>query len=121
MTAVFQGYGRYVNPPLAKFLSLSGRDQCFVRAEGSSLTTESGDVYADWIAGFGSMNLGHNPPVIVDALREHLMHGVPNLYIESLNPYAARLAERLVHAAGAGFGTCFFCNSGTEAVEAAIK
>ena len=121
MSAAFQAYGRHVNPPLAKFLSLSARDQRFVGASGCSLITDSGEVYADWIAGFGSMNLGHNPPALLRVLSEHLLQGAPNLYIESLNPYSARLAERLVQAVGPGFDTCYFCNSGTEAVEAAIK
>jgi acetylornithine/succinyldiaminopimelate/putrescine aminotransferase len=117
----FPAFAQYVNPPLAKFLALSGRGQRFVRAQGCSLETDSGELYSDWVAGFGSLNLGHNPPALLDALKQHLGEGAPNLYIESLNPFAGRLAERLVHAAGAGFGSCYFCNSGAEAVEAAIK
>lgn len=114
-------FARHVNPPLAGFLSASGRDQCFVRADGCHLTTDTGEVFADWIAGFGSMNLGHNHPRIIDAMRAHLDEQRPNLYPEALNPFAGRLASRLVHAAGADFETCFFTNSGSEAVEAALK
>ena len=120
-TAAFGAFGRYVNPPLARFLALSGRDQRFVRAEGCTLETDGGEMYADWIAGFGSLNLGHNPPPVLESLQRHLAQAAPNLHIEALNPYSGRLAEALVRAAGPGFGTCFFCNSGTEAVEAAIK
>lgn len=117
----FAGYARHVNPVLAQFLVLSGRDQHFVHAQDNVLTTDRGEHYKDWIAGFGSLNLGHNPPRLLDCLREHLAAGVPNLYVESSNPFAGRLAQRLVELAGASFETCFFCNSGTEAVEAAIK
>ena len=117
----FQAFAQYVNPPLAKFLSLSGRGQRFVRAQGCALETDTREVYADWIAGFGSLNLGHNPPALIEAMQQHLGEAAPNLYVEALNPHAGRLAERLVRAAGPGFGTCYFCNSGAEAVEAAIK
>ena len=116
-----KAFASYVNPPLAKFLALSGRAQRFVRAQGCALQTDEGERYADWIAGFGSLNLGHNPPALVEALQRHLQAGAPNLFIEALNPYAGRLAERLVRASGDAFGTCYFCNSGAEAVEAAIK
>lgn len=119
--AAFQGFGRHVNPSLAKFLTLSGRDQRFVRAQGCYLETDLGEAYMDWVAGFGSLNLGHNPPALVEVLKVHMAQGAPNLYIESLNPFSARLAERLVCAAGDSFETCYFCNSGSEAVEAAIK
>ena len=119
--AAFQAFGQYVNPPLGRFLSLSGRDQRFVKAQGCTLETEGRDVYTDWLSGFGSLNLGHNPPALLEALKNHLSLGAPNLYIEALNPFAARLAERLARAAGASFETCYFCNSGTEAVEAAVK
>ena len=117
----FQAFGKHVNPALAQFLSLSGRDQRFVRAHGCHLETDTGEIYADWVSGFGSLNLGHNPPALLEALKSHLAEGAPNLYIESLNPFAGRLAERLARAAGAPFETCYFCNSGSEAVEAAIK
>ena len=117
----FRAFGTHVNPPLAQFLALSGRDQRYVRAHGCCLETDEGERYADWVAGFGSLNLGHNPPALLEALKSHLAEGAPNLYVESLNPFAGRLAERLARAAGAAFETCFFCNSGSEAVEAALK
>ena len=117
----FQAFGKHVNPALAQFLSLSGRDQCFVRAQGCHLETDTGERYADWVSGFGSLNLGHDPPALLEALKSHLAEGAPNLYVESLNPFAGRLGERLARAAGPTFETCYFCNSGSEAVEAAIK
>jgi putrescine aminotransferase len=117
----FRAFGKHVNPALAQFLSLSGRDQRFVRAQGCDLESDEGELYADWVSGFGSLNLGHNPPALLEALKSHLDEGPPNLYVESLNPFAGRLAERLARAAGPAFETCYFCNSGSEAVEAALK
>ena len=64
----------YEYPALAKFLSLSARDQRFVCASGCDLIADSGEVYADWIAGFGSVNVSHNPPTIVWVLSESSTH-----------------------------------------------
>ncbi len=114
-------YARHVNPGLARFLRLAGRDLRLARAEGCVLTTADGRRYDDWLAGFGAFNLGHNPPALKQVIREHLDGAAPNLYVENLNPFAGDLAARLVRAAGPGFETCFFCNSGSEANEAAIK
>ncbi|MCI0602875.1 aminotransferase class III-fold pyridoxal phosphate-dependent enzyme [bacterium] len=117
----FSDYSRHVNPVLGEFLKLSGRDQRFVQATGCTLITEEGEEFADWIAGFGSVNLGHNPPELLQKIDRHLKENPPNLYPESLNPYSGQLAKELVRLAGSHFETCFFSNSGSEAVESAIK
>jgi len=117
----FDAYTRHVNPGLGRFLRLSGRDLRLVRAAGCILETSDGRRYDDWLSGFGAFNLGHNPPALKAVFREHLEGDPPNLYVENLNPFAGELAQRLLRAAGPGFGTCFFCNSGSEANEAAIK
>ncbi|MSP63762.1 MAG: aspartate aminotransferase family protein [Myxococcales bacterium] len=117
----FDAYTRHVNPALGQFLKLSGRDLRLVRAEGCTVEDASGRRFDDWIAGFGSQNLGHNPQVIKDAIRRHLDDDAPSLFVENLNPFAGELAVRLTAAAGPSFEVCFFCNSGAEAVEAALK
>jgi len=116
-----RAYARYVNPTLGRFLEMTGRGQRFVRARGCVLEAAEGGLWDDWIAGFGSLNLGHNPPELKAVVAEHLATDAPNLLVECLNPFAGALAARLVSAAGPGFETCFFCNSGSEAVEAALK
>lgn len=119
--SAFRAYARHVNPALARFLAMSGRDFRFVRAQGCQLYTEGGQVFDDWVAGFGAQNLGHRPPLILDLLRTHADATAPDLYVEALNPFAGALAERLVALLGDPFETAFFSNSGSEAVEAAIK
>jgi putrescine aminotransferase len=121
MRSGFNDYSRHVNPVLGEFLKLSGRDQRFVRATGCTLLTDQGEAFADWVAGFGSMNLGHNPPGLRQKIDNHLSENPPNLYPENLNPYSGELATELVHLAGSHFETCFFSNSCSEAVESAIK
>jgi predicted acetylornithine/succinylornithine family transaminase len=92
---------------------------CLVRGEGSSVWDDAGNRYLDFFPGWGCNLLGHCPPRVVAAVREQvgkLIH-VPNTwYTEPQGMLAQALAERT----GWG-GQCFFCNSGAEANEAAIK
>ena len=67
-TLDWAGYRAHVNPVLGEFLALTGRDQKFVRAEGNRLTSSDGQVWLDWVAGFGSLNLGHRPAAALAAL-----------------------------------------------------
>jgi acetylornithine/N-succinyldiaminopimelate aminotransferase len=90
----------------------------FVRGEGSRLWDVDGNEYLDFLCGISVTNLGHCHPRVVEAIREHagrLTH-VGNLFFTEP---AMRLAERL--SAGSLGGKVFFCNSGAEANEAAIK
>jgi acetylornithine/N-succinyldiaminopimelate aminotransferase len=92
---------------------------CLVRGEGSRVWDAEGNCYLDFFPGWGCDSLGHCPPRVVEAVREQvgqLIH-VPNTwYTEPQGLLAQALSER------SGIdGQCFFCNSGTEAVEAAIK
>jgi acetylornithine/N-succinyldiaminopimelate aminotransferase len=92
---------------------------CLVRGEGSTVWDAEGNRYLDFFPGWGCDLLGHCPPKVVEAVREQvgrLIH-VPNTwYTEPQGLLAQALSAR------SGFhGQCFFCNSGTEAIEAAIK
>ncbi len=87
--------------------------------EGSWVWDAEGKRYLDFFPGWGCDLLGHCPPRVVEAVREQvaeLIH-VPNTwYTEAQGRLAQALSERTDFD-----GRCFFCNSGTEAVEAAIK
>src|SRR5438876_1325597 len=92
---------------------------CLVRGEGSYVWDAEGNRYLDFFPGWGCDLLGHCPPRVVEAVREQvgrLIH-VPNTWYTLPQ---GRLAEALAGRTGWG-GQCFFCNSGTEANEAAIK
>ena len=90
----------------------------FVRGEGSRLFDENGRAYLDFISGIGVCVLGHAHPglaaVIADQAKT-LIH-TSNLYY---HPLQGKLAARL--ASMSGLQRTFFCNSGTEAVEACLK
>ncbi|MCA9270460.1 MAG: aspartate aminotransferase family protein [Planctomycetales bacterium] len=91
---------------------------CLVRGEGSHVWDAEGQRYLDFFPGWGCNLLGHCPPRIVAAVQEQiatLIH-VPNTWhIESQGEWAKMLSERSFG------GQAFFCNSGAEANEAAIK
>jgi predicted acetylornithine/succinylornithine family transaminase len=92
---------------------------CLVRGEGSYVWDAEGHRYLDLFPGWGCSLLGHCPPRVVAAVQEQvaqLIH-VPNTwYTEPQGQLAQALSERTDFA-----GQCFFCNSGAEANEAAIK
>src|SRR5918999_5328514 len=86
--------------------------------QGSWLFDEGGNQYLDFIAGIATNSLGHGHPALVEAIQEQaaeLIH-CSNLYAI---PLQAEVAEMLAETTD--FDEVFFCNSGTEAVEAAIK
>lgn len=90
----------------------------FVRGEGARMWDAEGREYLDFLCGISVTNLGHCHPRVVAAVREQvgtLMHASNLFYTEP----AMRLAQRL--SASSLGGKVFFCNSGAEAVEAAIK
>jgi acetylornithine/N-succinyldiaminopimelate aminotransferase len=92
---------------------------CLTRGEGSWVWDADGNRYLDFFPGWGCGILGHCPPRVVEAVREQvatLIH-VPNTwYTEPQALLGQALSERTDFG-----GMCFFCNSGTEAIEAAIK
>ncbi len=92
---------------------------CLVRGEGSYVWDAEGNRYLDFFPGWGCCTLGHCPPRVVEAVRDQvgtLIHVPNSWYTEPQALLGQALAERT----GWG-GQCFFCNSGTEANEAAIK
>lgn len=92
---------------------------CLVRGQESTVWDAEGNQYLDFFPGWGCGILGHCPPRVVEAVRRQvgeLIH-VPNTWYTTPQ---ALLAKALADRTGWG-GVCFFCNSGTEANEAAIK
>jgi acetylornithine/N-succinyldiaminopimelate aminotransferase len=109
---VIDTFTRYVVPNYRRF------PICLVRGEGSRVWDAEGGEYLDLFPGWGCNLLGHCPGPVVQAVQEQvakLIH-VPNTwYIEPQGEWAKLLSERSFG------GQAFFCNSGTEANEAAIK
>src|SRR5262245_64340823 len=106
-------FAKYVTPNYTR------RAAVLARGEGSEVWDVEGNRYLDLFPGWGCNLLGHCPPRVVQAVQEQaaaLIH-VPNTwYTEPQAVLAQALSDRTDFA-----GMCFFCNSGTEANEAAIK
>jgi ornithine--oxo-acid transaminase len=118
-----QGYelhARYLNPQLPRMLHAIGFDRRYERAEGAYLYDADGNRYADFLAGFGVFAAGRNHPVIHKAVHDVLDAGLADWVQFDTPLLPGLLAERLL-AKAPGMERAYFCNSGTEAVEAALK
>ncbi len=105
----FAGYviGNYSRNPVA-----------FVRGEGSYVWDSEGNRYVDLMPGWGTTTIGHCHPRVISAIQRQcarLIHVDNTFYNEPQGLLAEQISR---HSFG---GRCFFCNSGAEAVEAAIK
>ncbi len=95
----------------------------FVRGEGSYLYDRDGKRYLDCLSGLAVTSLGHAHPAVAEALAAQastLLH-VSNLFGTEPGPEVARMLDRLVGDGEPAGGRVFFCNSGAEANECAIK
>lgn len=112
-------YAEHINPYLAKLMNFAGFG-VEVRAEGCYLYDQDGKRYLDCLGGYGVFSLGHRHPKIVEAVRRQL-DLQPMSGKTFFNPVQAELAEQLAKITPPGLDFTFFSNSGTEAVEAALK
>ena len=110
-------YRRYVNTSAVK-----GIEPIVVeRAEGATITAQDGRQYLDCFAGIAVVNAGHRNPEVLEAVRaqlEKLVHCCSYLYF--VEP-VADLAEKLASATPGDLQKTFFCNSGAEANEGALR
>jgi acetylornithine aminotransferase len=91
-----------------------------VSGKGCYLTSEEKRRYLDFIGGIATNALGQAHPAIIRAVRKQIgvVGHVSNLYA---NPISMQLAKKLIEMTGAADARVFFCNSGAEANEAALK
>ncbi|ANB56138.1 transaminase, acetylornithine/succinylornithine family protein [Anoxybacillus sp. B7M1] len=102
----------------ALFPTYNRWDLCVESAQGTTVVATDGKQYLDFVAGIAVCNLGHRPPQVQEALEAQLnkVWHTSNLFI---NPLQEEVAQLLVgHSCG---DYVFFCNSGAEANEAALK
>jgi acetylornithine/LysW-gamma-L-lysine aminotransferase len=96
------------------------RDIVLVGGKGARLFDDQGREYIDCASNVGVSNIGHAHPSVAKAVHEQYL-ALGNCYSMFYNPVRARLAEKLVNLAPENLTRVFFCNSGAEANEAALK
>ncbi len=117
--AVIERYNKFINPYLARLMSFAGFG-VEERAEGCYVFDHEGRKYLDCLGGYGVFSLGHRHPVVVEAVKRQLdeMALTAKAFFSD---NASLLAEKLASITPEPLQYSFFCNSGTEAVEAALK
>jgi len=109
---IFEGYNDYILSTYTRLPAI------FVKGKGMNLIDIDGKKYLDFFPGWGVSNVGHCHPKVMSGVRDQigkLIHIPNNLY----HPQQVKLAREIVRWSFPS--KVFFCNSGTEAVEAAIK
>lgn len=116
----YELHARHLNHQLPRMLRTIGFDKVYERGEGAYFWDDEGNDYLDMLAGFGVMGLGRHHPVVRKALHDVLDASLADLTRFDCPPLPGLLAEKLL-AHSPHLDRVFFCNSGTEAVETALK
>ena len=113
-------YEKYLNPAVARLFRFMGLASVETKAEGWIITDSDGREFIDCLGGYGMFCLGHRHPKIVEAVKGAL-DTIPMCGEILFNRPMADLAERLAEITPGNLQYSFFVNSGTEAVEGALK
>ena len=117
----FELHAAHLNPQLPRVLTTLGFDRFYTRGEGCYLFDDQGRRVLDMLSGFGVFALGRSHPVVKRALADALELDLPSMVQIDCALPSGLLAEQLVARCHDGIERVYFCNSGAEAVESAIK
>jgi putrescine aminotransferase len=120
VSATFERYRRHINPGLARLYQFSGLATVEWAAEGCLVWDVHGREYIDCACGPAVFNVGHRHPRVLAAVRDQLDR-MPMSVRSMPSAPQAELAERLAEVSPGDLQYAFFCNSGAEAVEGALK
>ena len=120
-TDKFDLHEQYLNKQMVRMLQTIGYDKHYQRAVGQYLYDQEGTEFLDLYSGFGVFAIGRNHPTVIKALQETLTLELPNLVQLDVSILSGLLAKELLKTTPENINKLFFCNSGTEAVESAIK
>ena len=112
---------RYINTTLVKVQRTIGFDKVYAHASGAYLYDMDGKDYLDFLSGYSVYNIGRNHPAVKKAIADVLEMDLPNMVQMDCSLLSGLLAEALVKKMPAHLNALFFCNSGTEATEGAVK
>ena len=114
-------HARHLNRTLVQVQRIIGFDVVYERAEGAYLYDREGHDYLDFLSGYSVFNIGRNHPAVEQAILDALELDLPNMVQMDCSLLSGLLAEALVARMPAHLDAVFFCNSGAEAIEGAIK
>ena len=117
----FDLHEQFLNNQMVRVLKTIGYDRHYKKAVGQYLYDQEGTEYLDLLSGFGVFAIGRNHPTVIEALKETLTLELPNLVQLDVSILSGLLAKEILKTTPDNLTKMFFCNSGTEAVEAAIK
>jgi ornithine--oxo-acid transaminase len=112
---------RFLNPQMGRILRTLGFDKVWRGGEGAHLIDADGERYLDLFGGYGVFAIGRNHPEAIAAVQEVMAARTGNLPQLGVTLLSGVLAEQLLERAPASVAAMVPANSGTEAVEAAIK
>lgn len=113
-------YREYISPDIARLLKFGGPGSLEMQTRGSWVIDHLGREYLDFAGGYGVFNVGHCNAEVIEAVVQQ-MQLQPLSSRVLLSPQQAYLAQELAAVAPGSLRYSFFCNSGTEAVEGALK
>jgi len=116
----YELFERHVNPGLAGLLRFTGLDVVENHAEGVYVWDKQGKKYLDFLGLYGTLNLGHRHPRVVEAVKRQLDKMPMSVRVMISEP-TSLLAAKLAEITPGDLSMAFFGNSGAEAVEAAFK
>src|SRR5436309_8076167 len=117
----YELHHRHINRTLVAAQRVIGFDKIYANAQGAYLYDLDGNAYLDFLSGYSVFNIGRNHPAVKKAIRDVLDLDLPNMVQMDCSLLSGLLAEALVKRLPTHLDAIFFCNSGTEAMEGAIK
>ena len=112
---------KHLNSTLVRVQRIIGFDHVYARAEGAYLYDLDERDYLDFLSGYSVFNIGRNHPAVQRALRDVLEMDLPNMVQMDCSLLSGLLAEALLKKMPPHLDAVFFCNSGAESIEGAIK
>ncbi len=117
----YELHHRHLNRTLVSAQRVIGFDKVYARAEGAYLYDMDNAAYLDFLSGYSVFNIGRNHPAVQKAIREVLEMDLPNMVQMDCSLLSGLLAEAITKRTPPHLDAVFFCNSGTEAIEGALK
>src|SRR3954447_10780457 len=117
----YELHHKHLNRTLVAAQRVIGFDKVYARAEGAYLFDMDNQPYLDFLSGYSVFNIGRNNPVVKQAIRDVLDLDLPNMVQMDCSLLSGLLAEAITKRTPPHLDAVFFCNSGTEAMEGALK